>query len=271
MDDYLAADAQGPAPGPDAGAAATATIEKTSARFVGRWNRLVSTTNWEKGRIISEWRQSLTDSGAPPQAYSDEAWSSRTGGVSPQHVGRLRRVYDRFGGVYKQYRGLFWSHFYAALDWDDAEMWLEGAVQNRWSVAQMRTTRWDAQGAPPDKKPKPEDVIVAELDEDVDLASNQRAGQTVGQSTGFVQGLVSEDADASPKEPAMSAEEGATLRSFRPFEDLPHLPADLFKAFVAFRGAIRRHQRSGWREVSREDVVMVLNALKRFVLASGEG
>ena len=27
-----------------------------AGRFVGQWNRLVSTTNWEKGRIICEWQ-----------------------------------------------------------------------------------------------------------------------------------------------------------------------------------------------------------------------
>ena len=37
----------------------TATWDATSEVFLGRWNRLISTTNWEKGRIILEWRQAL--------------------------------------------------------------------------------------------------------------------------------------------------------------------------------------------------------------------
>lgn len=40
-------------------------VEETSIEYLGRWNRLVSTTNWEKGRIISEWRESLLEAGAP--------------------------------------------------------------------------------------------------------------------------------------------------------------------------------------------------------------
>ena len=68
------------------------------------------------------------------------------GGVTPQHVGRLRRVFERFGETHDQYAGLYWSHFQAALDWPDAEMYLEGAVQNDWSVAQMRNERWEAMG-----------------------------------------------------------------------------------------------------------------------------
>ena len=32
-------------------------LELASDSFVGRWNTLVSTTNWEKGRIIQQWRE----------------------------------------------------------------------------------------------------------------------------------------------------------------------------------------------------------------------
>ena len=86
-----------------------AVVEEASAEYLGRWNRLISTTNWERGRIISAWRQALIDSEAPQQAYSDEAWARRVNNVSGQHVGRLRRVYDRFGETYENYSGLFWS------------------------------------------------------------------------------------------------------------------------------------------------------------------
>ena len=125
-------------------------VVQTANEYVGRWNRLVSTTNWEKGRIIFEWREALQQAGAPSSVYSDEAWSQQVGNVTPQHVGRLRRVYERFEKVHQQYRGLYWSHFQAALDWDDAEMYLEGAVQNDWSVSQMRNQRWEALGGQPE-------------------------------------------------------------------------------------------------------------------------
>ncbi len=116
-------------------------VIETSDEYIGRWNRLVSTTNWEKGRIIIQWRQALNQAGALLAEYTDEAWAQLVHGVSPQHVGRLRRVYERFGNAYEQYAGLYWSHFYSALDWPDAEMWLEGAVQKGWSISQMRCKR----------------------------------------------------------------------------------------------------------------------------------
>ena len=108
------------------------SIDTTTQPFVGRWNRLISTTNWEKGRIIHEWREAAIESGASATEYSDQTWSELVEGVSGQHVGRLRRVYERFGSNYQDYEGLFWSHFQAAIDWDDAEMWLERAGQSKW-------------------------------------------------------------------------------------------------------------------------------------------
>ena len=49
--------------------------DEASREFLRSWNRLVSTTNWEKGRIISQWREALVDLDALPASYSDEAWS----------------------------------------------------------------------------------------------------------------------------------------------------------------------------------------------------
>ncbi len=54
----------------------------------------------------------------------------------------------------------------AALDWDDAEMWLEGAVQSKWSISEMRRTRWQANGGDPSMEPRDADVVTASEDED---------------------------------------------------------------------------------------------------------
>ena len=150
MDEQIVPDMTLPEAADDEGempAAENPAIETASNEYLGRWNRLVSTTNWEKGRIVAEWREALIEAGAPVAAYTDEAWSRRVGSVTPQHTGRLRRVYQRFAAMREEYHGLYWSHFQAALDWDDAEMWLEGAVQNRWSISQMQGERSRTLGA----------------------------------------------------------------------------------------------------------------------------
>lgn len=256
-----------------------AAMEETSAEFVGRWNRLVSTTNWEKGRIISQWRQSLMEAGAPSHEYSDEAWSRRVGNVSGQHVGRLRRVHEQFGQVCQDYQGLYWSHFQAALDWHDAEMWLEGAVQSGWSVAQMRAQRWEATGARPAEEPRPEDIVNAELDEDVDAAIDQVVDEAVDQFMDSVRNLQVEEAptqqteDAGPPaESQLSPDESQPVELVRPFESLPPLPDDLAEAFESFKIAIIAHKSADWRDISRNDLLATLDALKQLAMApSSEG
>ncbi len=199
-------------------------LDESSQPFVTRWNGLISTTNWEKGRIIHEWRERLIAEDAPPQESSDEAWSRRVGGVSGQHVGRLRRVYDRFGDVREQYEGLYWSHFQAALDWNDAEMWLEGAVQSGWSVSAMRSQRWEALGAPADQKPRDEDIVTGELDEDslppMDAASrevNSRGEEWPGPDLSQGADFGDEpDSDASPSTTLEAGPEARCTPTIRP-------------------------------------------------------
>jgi hypothetical protein len=262
----------------------TEAVDEASAEYLGRWNRLISTTNWEKGRIISAWRGALVESDAPQQAYSDEAWARRVGNVSGQHVGRLRRVYDRFGDNYTNYSGLFWSHFQAVLDWDDAEMWLEGAVQSNWSVAQMRDQRWEALGGPEDKKPRPEDVITGEYDEDSQSYEDD-APSTIDGSLDVVRDPDAEGADAEAEEfdpsvdglpyetdtlPESDAADGPASSPVRPFENLPKLPDDIQDAVESFKLAILAHKMTGWEDVSCDDVLAALNALKQLAMAPSD-
>ena len=248
--------------------------DDTSNIYIGRWNRLVSTTNWEKGRIICEWREALIAGGAATADYSDDAWALRVGGVSGQHVGRLRRVYLRFADVNTDYDSLYWSHFLAALDWNDAEMWLEGALQNAWSVSQMRTARWEALGAPDELKPSDDDIVTAEIDEDVDDALDvptmtvtteavQDPDDDRGAEATDVQGSVALQTD-------VLAEDQESVSRSRPFENLAALPDDLTEAFEAFKLAILNHKLAGWEEISRDDVLASLDALKQLALAPSE-
>ncbi len=261
-------------------------IDETSRSYLGQWNRLISTTNWEKGRIIHEWRQALIASDVPAGDYSDDAWSRRVGNVTGQHVGRLRRVYERFGGVYQDYSGLYWSHFQAAIDWNDAEMWLEGSVQNRWSVDQMRRERWQAFGAIQEQHPLANDVVTAELDEDVsgdDSSDNDSEQNQFGEDSpaiddrgrrpdddeernGHAASSEPESGAGSNNEPSDRLETQPTA-PFRPFADLPPLPDDLNEAFESFKLAILRHKTAGWLEISRDDVLLTLDALKALAAA----
>jgi hypothetical protein len=191
----------------------------------------------------------------------------------------LRRVYERFGEVFEQYPGLYWSHFQAAADWPDAEMWLEGAVQSDWTVAQMRGQRWEAIGGPPELKPCDADIVAAELDEDVSASDDGPPSAAISESLGEVRGAGHLSEDGAPTAPhddsglpdvVGSVADAPAAPPLRPFEALPPLPPDLSEAFDLFRLAILNHKVSGWREISRPDVLAVLESLKQLALAPAE-
>lgn len=273
---------------PRADAADSALAEADpSQKFLGEWNTLISSTNWEKGRIIREWRAELEAAGAKAREYSDDVWARRVGTVSSQHVGRLRRVSERFADVRETYAGLYWSHFQAALEWDDAEMWLEGAVQSKWSVSAMRKQRWETLGSV-GAEPREEEIVAAEPDEDGKMAGDLETGEWDGETadgnprvkTAEARGLddgeevESEEYDGAEEEvdgfaPADESEEGesaAAAAGVRLFESLPELPPDLSEAFESFKLAILRHKLAGWTEISRQDMVATLDALKQLAL-----
>jgi hypothetical protein len=271
-----------------------AVLEQTSEQFLGKWKRLVSTTNWEKGQIISQWRTALVDAGAGVSEFSDEVWSRQVGQVTPQHVGRLRRVFERFGEARDTYTGLYWSHFQAALDWDDAEMWLEGAVQNTWSIADMRRTRSETLGTPADWQ-SATDETGAELDEDGDLGGETMAA--VEPSVDLVRsaershsgadngaenapwddrGAEEDSDDEHARSSAGDWDDERTggavaVEPVRPFAHLASLPADVSEAFESFKLCIVKHRLAGWAEIAQADMLSALNALRALALAEASG
>ncbi len=263
---------------------AMAMIEEASAEYLGKWNRLVSTTNWEKGRIICQWREALQEAGAAAASFTDDTWSRQVGNVSPQHVGRLRRVYQQFGEARGQYSGLYWSHFQAALEWPDPELWLEGAVQNGWSVAQMRQQRGEATGMAPEAAATAaaEAAAAEELDEDAPQVENSGLPASIVSSTEAVREVADEEdgadesegrsrrSDDGDQEVGNSELDGEAGGPVRPFENLARLPADLADAVERFKLAIVHHRITGWSEVSCQHVLDALEALKQLALAPAD-
>jgi hypothetical protein len=260
----------------------TAIADETSGTYLGQWNRLVSTTNWEKGRIIHEWRQALIAAAAPASEYSDEAWSQRVKNVTAQHVGRLRRVYERFDDLRGQITALFWSHFQCALDWNDAEMWLEGAAQSGWSVAEMRRRRWETLGAVEADRRAAEEPSSDPIDEDFDPADTRESNiasaerrAAAATSDGAAEAGV-EDARRHSGEPGdapFDSDDAAQLANEeprRPFAHLAEMPDDLGEAFEAFKLSIIRHKFAGWQEISRDNLLAAIDALRDFALAPTE-
>ncbi len=251
---------------------------KQSVVFIGQWQNLISTTNWEKGQIIVQWRNELQSQHLSTSHYSDETWSRIVGGVSPQHVGRLRRTYERFGAVFTEYSGVYWSHFYAALEWDDAEMWLEGSLQNKWSVSQMRLQRWEAMGGDPNAKPKASEIVDSEVEEELQsiaVSENLDATKKKEYTDEYVPGprdeapdfgdepkgkSGSKDGDDDDRVELTSEARSPAMRLFAEFNDLP---SDIDAATESFKLCIIRHKADSWADFPREKMLALLDALKQ--------
>lgn len=250
-----------------------ATFSDNTIPFVGQWRQLISTTNWEKGRIIQKWREAMEAAEADEADFTDEAWSVIVGSVTPQHVGRLRRVYVRFQDTFEEYQGLYWSHFCAAIDWEDAEMWLEGAVQNSWSVSQMRKQRWETLGSVAADEPQASDIVasepaeesITEFDEDAASVDPQILDEAAVE---LVNPTVSDETEASdPSLAVFSSEEESFVPPVKPFAALAELPDDLATAFEDFKLAVLHHKMSGWKEISQSDVLGAIDSLRALALA----
>ena len=169
------------------------------------------------------------------------------------------------------------------MDWPDAEMWLEGAAQSGWSVAEMRAERWESLGAPAELKPREEDIITAELDEDV--VGRPSAGLD-RESVAEVRDVTRRVGRPSDGEPLDDDADGATrptqatpasrrpskrCRSsrVRPFEDLPRAARRPGRRPGGDEAGDPHHKLAGWAEVSRDDVLLALDALKQLAVSPG--
>ncbi len=268
--------------------------QSCSQPFVRRWYELESFTAWERGRIIHQWRTELKRRGLPRTQYSDAAWCRLVEGrTSPQHVGRLRRVFERFGQVYESYPGLYWSHFYAALDWDDAELWLQGAVENRWTVQQMQQQRAGTLQQPPPPEPQETEVFawsfpVYEQNGNTAPGEAEFPGQGSSSEAASEQaeasGMQSVPAEQAPARQATVAQEEQQHEETSVPEDsesvppaeqkpvtvaaaaLPELPEDLIEPLEAFKLAVLHHKQTGWQAVSPQEVLQAVDHLRQFVV-----
>ena len=267
----------------DAAVLSLPVIEEVSSDFISSWNRLISMTNWEKGKLIYNWRSKLIENNLPRLVYSDESLAKRLGNVSGQHIGRLRRVYERFNTTFEKFSGLYWSHFQAVLDWDDAENWLADASVNQWSVAAMRLQRWEAVGSPAGQKPNDKDIIMSEPDEDVNpyndsdtvldgnrksVESNQNKGRgEKGEGRDRRKGQGAKDESGLKGESNKDyGDFSSPAEAFAQMKQMKDLPEDLKEAFEQLKIVILSHKVSGWREVEPQRILTFLNAMKVVVM-----
>lgn len=110
--------------------------EETEQQLVDAGKAIVSRDEgckWELGRVASRWHQSYA------RGRTDADYAKMVG-TSQQTVMTRRQVWERFQGSNSSLN-LSWTHYRTALDWDDADEWLERAAEKSWSVQEMQEQR----------------------------------------------------------------------------------------------------------------------------------
>lgn len=138
-------------------------IPKTESELIELVRAECGSSNWRLGEQCALWKEKWG------QKKTDEDFCRMVGGetfaLTPDRVGRCRRVWEQFGLIHGQYRGLSWSHFdkvrqLAEENQTEALVWAE---ENEATVAEMvawSRAMWGDAVRPEtsEESPEPEEV-----------------------------------------------------------------------------------------------------------------
>jgi len=114
-------------------------VQETEQQLVSQARAAVSDCNWEVGECAAKWTVRYA------RGRSDADFA-RMIDLSADQVYQRRRVWESFADVREQYSALHWSHFYVAINWEDAAECLEWAEENQATIAEMKAWRRSRHG-----------------------------------------------------------------------------------------------------------------------------
>jgi len=120
--------------------------EETEDQLVHTARQAISDANWVVGECSAKWTARYA------RGRTDADFGLLVG-LSADQVYQRRRVWEVFGQRRGQFTGLSWSHFYAALTWNDADDCLNWAMATEASVAEMKAWHRLRQPAGSDARP----------------------------------------------------------------------------------------------------------------------
>ncbi|HEV8004270.1 MAG TPA: hypothetical protein VGP63_30685 [Planctomycetaceae bacterium] len=109
-------------------------VKETEEELISKAQSAVSQSNWVVGECADKWTQRYA------RGRGDGDFAALLG-LTADQVFQRRRVWQTFADVYNNYPALKWSHFYAALTWDDAPECLQWADENQSTVSEMKAWR----------------------------------------------------------------------------------------------------------------------------------
>jgi hypothetical protein len=130
--------------------------EETEQQLIDATKADVVTSNscaWSIGRRASVWKTEWSN------GRTDDDLGELVG-LSGEQLRQRRAVWDRFGELHSNSNwNLSWTHFYVAINWEDAEDHLEQAAESKESVAAMKA-RYERHQRALDRAQNGEDLTV---------------------------------------------------------------------------------------------------------------
>ncbi|MBR9803402.1 hypothetical protein GYB59_17690 [bacterium] len=155
----------------------------------------LSQCNWVVGECASQWTEKYA------RGRTDADFGNMVG-LSADQVFQRRRVWQTFHDVRNEYPALKWSHFYVAINWDDAAECLQWAVENQATIAEMRAWRRAVHGEDLTTDPDPNALQALDYDNmTVRDAVEVGAGGDVPFDPNGAEGSVSSSGEVTPYAP----------------------------------------------------------------------
>ena len=159
------------------------TVLESEDQLIQRAQNALSQCHWVVGECAAQWTARYA------RGRTDADFGLLIN-LSPDQVYQRRRVWEKFSERHEQFPDLKWSHFYTALNWEDAEDCLNWAQETGATVNEMKAWRRSIHGE--DLLAEPEDEglnsgLVAFLSDQphvVQPPGNDPGGQAAGMSGG---------------------------------------------------------------------------------------
>ena len=111
-------------------------VQQSEEAIIAEAREAMSVSNWTVGECVAKWTKKYA------RGRTDADFGSLIG-LSGDQVYSRRRVWERFGKFRNntELPWLAWSHYFAAVSWEDWETCLKWAAENEATVAEMRAWR----------------------------------------------------------------------------------------------------------------------------------
>lgn len=109
-------------------------VPETEELLIDTAQQAVNHCRWVVGECAARWTTKYA------RGRTDADFAALIG-LTGDQVFQRRRVWETFADVYESYSNLKWSHFYSAINWDDAAECLQWAEETQATVAEMKAWR----------------------------------------------------------------------------------------------------------------------------------